>query len=95
MKTSAINLNTKTGKFINEPRKRNLLKARFMKSFLLTVLMLVTTMIANAQSIEEQATKVGNDTFATAMVRNVFIGIGIVLFLALSGSKKSNNDKKV
>jgi len=95
MKTSAINFSKKSGKLINETRKQNFLKSRSIKNLLLTGLMVATTVIANAQSIEEQATKVGNDAFATAMIRNVFIILGVVLFFALSGSKKSNNDKKV
>ena len=94
MKTSAINFSTKTGKMINETRKHDFSESKSFKNFLLTVLMLATTVIANAQSIEDQATKAGNDAFATAMIRNVFIIIGIVVFFAWSGSKKSKDDKK-
>ena len=65
-----------------------------MKNLLLTLVMVSTSFISNAQSIQDQAERAGNDAFATAMVRNVFIIIGIVLFFALSGSKKSKDDNK-
>jgi len=65
-----------------------------MNKFLLTGLTIMTTLISNAQSIEEQATKAGNDVFANAMIRNVLIivGVAVVYFLFKSFSKK--NDKK-
>lgn len=65
-----------------------------MNKFLLTGLTTLLTIIANAQSIEEQATKAGNDAFANAMIRNVLIivGVAVVYFLFKSFSKK--NDKK-
>lgn len=65
-----------------------------MNKFLLTGLTMLLTIIANAQSIEEQATKAGNDAFANAMIRNVLIivGVAVVYFLFKSSSKK--NDKK-
>ena len=65
-----------------------------MNKFLLTGLTTLLTIIANAQSIEEQATKAGNDSFANAMIRNVLIivGVAVVYFLFKSSSKK--NDKK-
>lgn len=66
-----------------------------MKNLLLTVLFLMAAIVANAQSIQAQAEAVGNEAFASAMIRNIFIGIGIVAFLALSGSKKSKDEKKV
>lgn len=57
-------------------------------------LTVMTTIITNAQSIESQATKAGNEAFANAMIRNVLIivGVAVVYFLIKSSSKK--NDKK-
>ena len=95
MKTTGANFSKATDKNINEPINHNLLKTKTMKNLLLTVLLLTTTIAANAQSIQSQAEKAGNEAFAGAMIRNVFIGIGIVLFIALSRSKKSKDDKKV
>lgn len=66
-----------------------------MKNLLFTVLMLTTTIIANAQSIQDQATRAGNAAFTDAMIRNVFIIIGVVLLFALSGSKKNKDDSKI
>ena len=65
-----------------------------MNKFLLTGLTILMTVVVNAQSIEEQATKAGNDAFANAMIRNVLIiaGVAVVFFLFKSSSKK--NDKK-
>ena len=65
-----------------------------MKKILLTGLTIMLTVIANAQSIEEQASKAGNDAFANAMIRNVLIiaGVAVVYYLFKSSSKK--NDKK-
>ena len=65
-----------------------------MKNLLLTVVMLTITVITHAQSIQSQAEKTGNEAFANAMIRNVFIIIGVVLFFAISGSKKRNNEPK-
>lgn len=65
-----------------------------MKKILLTGLTIMLSVIANAQSIEEQASKAGNDAFANAMIRNVLIiaGVAVVYYLFKSSSKK--NDKK-
>jgi heme/copper-type cytochrome/quinol oxidase subunit 2 len=65
-----------------------------MNKILLTGLTIMMTVIGNAQSIEEQATKAGNDAFANAMIRNVLIivGVAVVYFLFKSSSKKT--DKK-
>ncbi|MFA5433067.1 MAG: hypothetical protein WC319_09410 [Candidatus Paceibacterota bacterium] len=65
-----------------------------MNKILLTGLTIMMTVIANAQSIEERATKAGNDAFANAMIRNVLIiaGVAVVYYLFKSSSKK--NDKK-
>jgi heme/copper-type cytochrome/quinol oxidase subunit 2 len=65
-----------------------------MNKFLMTGLTIMMTVIANAQSIEEQATKAGNDAYANAMIRNVLIivGVAVVYFLFKSSSKKT--DKK-
>jgi hypothetical protein len=52
------------------------------------------TAIVNAQSINEQATKAGNDVFANAMIRNVLIvvGIAVVYYLFKSSSKKTDKN---
>lgn len=65
-----------------------------MNKLLMTGLIIMMTVIANAQSIEEQATKAGNDAFANAMIRNVLIiaGVAVIYFLFKSSSKKT--DKK-
>lgn len=65
-----------------------------MNKILMTGLTIMMTVITNAQSIEEQATKAGNDAFANAMIRNVLIivGVAVVYFLFKSSSKKT--DKK-
>ena len=65
-----------------------------MSKFLITSLTVIITTIANAQSIEGQATKAGNDAFAIAMIRNILIiiGVSVVYFLFKSSSKKT--DKK-
>ena len=65
-----------------------------MKKNLLIGLTVMMTLIANAQSIEEQALKAGNDAFANAMIRNVLIivGVAVVYYLFKSSSKKT--DKK-
>jgi hypothetical protein len=65
-----------------------------MKKFFLTGLTVMINLIANAQSIEEQATKAGKDAFANAMIRNILIivGVAVVYFLFQSSSKKT--DKK-
>ena len=34
-------------------------------------------------SIEEQATKAGKDAFTSAMIRNLLIGVGFIIFYAL------------
>lgn len=63
-----------------------------MNKILLTGLTVMMTVIVNAQSIEEQATKAGNDAFANAMIRNVLIiaGVEVVYFLFKSSSKKTD-----
>lgn len=95
MKTSEINFSSEIITATNEPIKNKLFKIKSMKNLLFTVLMLATSIIANAQSIQDQATRAGNAAFTDAMIRNVFIIIGIVLFFALSGSKKSKDDSKI
>lgn len=61
----------------------------------MTCLTIMMTVIANAQSIEEQAAKAGNEAFANAMIRNILIiaGVAVVYFLFKSSSKKT--DKKI
>ena len=93
MKTT-INFNSKARKFSNKSFIHNLLKTKSMKNLLLTVVMLTITLITHAQSIQSQAEKAGNEAFANAMIRNVFIIMGVVLFFAISGSKKRNNEPK-
>lgn len=61
-----------------------------MKNLFLTLLMISYSVLVNAQSIQSQAEKAGNDAFANAMIRNVFIGIGVVVFLFVIGSKKKS-----
>jgi hypothetical protein len=65
-----------------------------MNKFFLTGLTFMMTAIVNAQSINEQATKAGNDVFANAMIRNVLIvvGIAVVYYLFKSSSKKTDKN---
>lgn len=65
-----------------------------MNKLLMTGLTIMTTLIANAQSIEEQATKAGNEAFANAMIRNVLIivGVAVVYFLFKLLSKKTDKN---
>ena len=66
-----------------------------MKNLFVSLMLFSSSVLANAQSIQSQAEKAGNEAFANAMFRNVFIIIGVVLFFYLSGSKKNKDDKKV
>lgn len=63
------------------------------KKLLFTVAFLIVTIMVNAQSIEEQAEKVGNEAFASAMIRNILIVAGVILvtFLFKSSSRKNEN----
>jgi VIT1/CCC1 family predicted Fe2+/Mn2+ transporter len=65
-----------------------------MNKFFLTGLTVMMTAIVNAQSINEQATKAGNDAFANAMIRNVLIvvGVAVVYYLFKSSSKKTDKN---
>ncbi|MDO9511228.1 MAG: hypothetical protein Q7J34_05685 [Bacteroidales bacterium] len=65
-----------------------------MNKFFLTGLTIMMTAIVNAQSINEQATKAGNDAFANAMIRNVLIvvGVAVVYYLFKSSSKKTDKN---
>lgn len=65
-----------------------------MNKILLSYLTITMTVIANAQSIEEQAAKVGNDAFANAMIRNVLIVVGVVVVYFLFKSSSKKTDKK-
>jgi len=65
-----------------------------MNKFLLTSLTVMMTVIVNAQSIEEQATKAGKDAFANAMIRNVLIILGIAVVYFLFKSSSNKGDKK-
>ena len=95
MKTSEIKFSSEITTSTYEPIKNKLFKTKSMKNLLFTALMLTTSIIANAQSIQSQAEKAGNDSFVNAMIRNIFIILGVVVFFAISGSKKSKNDKKI
>ena len=67
-----------------------------MKNLLLTILMLITTaVITNAQSIQSQAERAGNEAFVNAMIRNVLFILGVAVFFAISCSKKNKDDKKL
>lgn len=67
--------------------------SNYLKRLFFTVAMLTATVMVHAQSIEEQAEKAGNEAFASAMVRNVMIIIGVVIFFSLfkSGKKDKEN----
>lgn len=65
-----------------------------MNKFLLTSLTVMMTVIVNAQSIEEQATKAGKDAFANAMIRNVLIILGVAVVYFLFKSSSNKGDKK-
>jgi len=53
------------------------------------------TIIINAQSIGQQAEKVGNEAFAGAMIRNIMIiaGVFLVSFMFRSGKKNKENQR--
>lgn len=55
--------------------------------------MLLTILL---QSIDEQATKAGNDAYANAMIRNVLIivGVAVVIFIFKSSKGKDKTPKK-
>jgi hypothetical protein len=63
------------------------------KKLLFSATFLMATIIVNAQSIEKQAEKVGNEAFASAMIRNILIVAGVILvtFLFKSSSRKNEN----
>ena len=63
------------------------------KKLFFTAILLMATIMVNAQSIEQQAEKVGNEAFASAMIRNILIVAGVVLasFLFKSSSRKNEN----
>lgn len=50
-----------------------------MKNLFLILWLIFCSLLANAQSIQSQAEKAGNDAFTNAMIHNVFIGIGVVV----------------
>lgn len=74
-------------------KQRNCQFSNYLKKLFFTVAMLAATAMVHAQSIEEQAEKAGNEAFAGAMVRNVMIIIGVVIFFSLfkSGKKDKEN----
>lgn len=65
-----------------------------MKNLFLTVIISATSLITNAQSVEDQAHKAGANAFANAMIRNVLIivGIAVVFYLYKSFSKKNKDE---
>lgn len=65
-----------------------------MRKFILTGLTTLITLIANAQSIEDLATKAGNDAYASAMIRNVLIIAGVAVVYLLFNSSSKKIDKK-
>ena len=53
------------------------------------------TVIVNAQSIEEQATKAGNDAFTNTMIRNVLIIAGVAVVFSCLNHHQRKPTKKV
>ena len=79
-----------TLKDVNNFIIENTLKTIIMKNLFLILCLIYCSMLANAQSIQSQAEKAGNDAFTNAMIHNVFIGIGVVvIFYVISSKKKS------
>gem|GEM_PF-1018623 len=74
--------------------KPNIQLSYCCKKLLITATLLMATIMVNAQSIEEQAEKVGNEAFAGAMFRNIFIVAGIILVSFLFKSSSSKNENK-
>lgn len=74
-------------------KPRDLQLSYCYKKILFTATFLMVTMMVNAQSIEEQAEKAGNEAFGGAMIRNIFIVAGVILasFLFKSSSRKNEN----
>ena len=54
----------------------------------------MVTIMVNAQSIEDQAEKAGNEAFASAMIRNILIVAGVFLAIFLFRSSKKNKENQ-
>jgi hypothetical protein len=63
-----------------------------MKKLLTTMVMLTTTLMVFAQSIEEQAEKAGNEAFAGAMIRNILLMVGGTIIYTLIKSGKTKKE---
>ena len=79
---------------VDHCKQHNCQFSNYLKKLFFTVAMLAATVMVHAQSIEEQAEKAGNEAFANAMVRNVMIIIGVVIFFALSKSGKKDKENQ-
>lgn len=79
---------------VDHRKQHNCQFFNYLKKLFFTIAMLAVTVMVHAQSIEEQAEKVGNETFASAMVRNVMIIIGVVIFFTLSKSGKKDKENQ-
>lgn len=64
-----------------------------LKKVLFIAVFMMVTIITNAQSLERQADKVGNEAFSGAMIRNIMIiaGVFLVSFIFSSGKKNKEN----
>jgi ABC-type spermidine/putrescine transport system permease subunit I len=66
-----------------------------MKKLLTTIVMLTTTLMVFAQTIEEQAEKAGNEAFAGAMIRNILLIVGgIVIYSVIKSGKTKKEDQQ-
>lgn len=79
---------------VDHCKQHNCRFSNYLKKLFFTVAMLAATVMVHAQSIEEQAEKVGNETFAIAMIRNVMIIIGVIVISSLFKSRKKNNENQ-
>ena len=64
------------------------------KKLFFTAILLMATIMVNAQSIAQQAEKVGNEAFAGAMIRNIMIIAGVFLISFLFRSVKNNKENQ-
>jgi hypothetical protein len=73
----------------------NLKIEKAMKKLLTTIVMLTTTLMVFAQTIEEQAEKAGNEAFAGAMIRNILLIVGgIVIYSVIKSGKTKKEDQQ-
>ena len=84
---------TEVQKSVANGFRPNLQLSYYYKKLLFTATFLMGTIMVNAQSIEEQAEKAGNEAFGGAMIRNILIVAGFILgsFLFKSASSKNEN----